>query len=376
MSVIASDQPDPRLAELLTQLQLWARELGFQQLGVSDCDLTAEQTRLQRWLEQGYQGEMAWLGENIDKRLNPALLHPQATRVISLRMNYLPENTEQIKILKDPTKAYISRYTLGRDYHKLIRKRLSQLAQKISDHAQTLGLSTPSQRPFVDSAPVLERPLADKAGLGWIGKHTLLINRDVGSWFFLGEIITSLELPLTHQRQANLCGECINCLKVCPTDAFIAPYQMDARRCISYLTIEHKGAIPVELREAMGNRIFGCDDCQAICPWNKFAHFTQEGDFQPRHGLDNSRLVDLFLWTEAEFLSRTEGSAIRRAGFEQWLRNIAVALGNAPSAPEIQAALNQRLSHPSEIVREHINWALEQQANPRRRRRKVADHKW
>ncbi|WP_317931390.1 tRNA epoxyqueuosine(34) reductase QueG [Halioxenophilus sp. WMMB6] len=376
MTLIASDQ-QPALAELRSQLDQWARELGFQQVGVADCDVSAEAARLQAWLAAGYQGEMAWLAESTELRLNPAQLLPGSVRVIALRMNYLPEQTEQIKILKAPEFGYVSRYALGRDYHKLIRKRLARLAQQLQTAAEQLGLATPSQRAFVDSAPLLERPLADKAGLGWIGKHTLLLNREAGSWFFLGEILTSLPLPVATQAVANQCGECINCLKVCPTDAFVAPYQLDARRCISYLTIEHKGPIPEPLREAMGNRIFGCDDCQAICPWNKLAQHTDEGDFQPRYGLHNSQLLELLQWTEAEFLARTEGSAIRRAGYERWLRNIAVALGNAPASAEIIAALESRLAFPSELVREHIQWALTRQRNPQlRRRRKVADHKW
>lgn len=374
MSLNTSDQP--ALAQLSQLLQQLAQEQGFQAVGVSDCDLSEQRQRLLDWLDQGYQGEMQWLGENLDKRLEPALLHQGTVRVIALRMNYLPENTEQIKILKDPNKAYISRYTLGRDYHKLIRKRLAHIATALQRSAVELGLAEPNQRAFVDSAPVLERPLAEKAGLGWVGKHTLVINKDVGSWFFLGEILTSLPLSINEQLADNQCGDCISCLKVCPTDAFVAPYQLDARRCISYLTIEHKSAIPIDLREAMGNRIFGCDDCQAICPWNKFAQHSQEQDFKPRHGLNNQDLVDLFLWTEEEFLTRTQGSAIRRAGYDRWLRNIAVALGNAPSSEIIIQALNHRLDYPSELVQEHVQWALERQLNPARRRRKVEGHKW
>ncbi|BFM05303.1 tRNA epoxyqueuosine(34) reductase QueG [Halioxenophilus aromaticivorans] len=377
MPTIASDAtPLSELQQLRNQLDGFARDQGFQAVGVADCDLEPERQRFQQWLAKGYQGEMQWLVENLEKRLDPSQLHPGTVRVISLRMNYLPEDTDQIKVLKSPDKAYISRYTLGRDYHKLIRKRLSLIAKQLQQSAVTLGLAEPNQRAFVDSAPVLERPLAEKAGLGWVGKHTLVINREAGSWFFLGEILTSLPLPINTGQAENRCGECINCLKVCPTDAFVAPYQLDARRCISYLTIEHKGPIPEPLREAMGNRIFGCDDCQAICPWNKFAHHSQETDFQPRHGLDHQALVTLFMWSEDEFLTRTEGSAIRRAGYERWLRNIAVALGNAPSSAEIIHALRARLAFPSELVREHIQWALVRQCSPGKRRRKVAGHKW
>lgn len=372
--------PEKPTSSAIDQLNTLLVELalaqGFQAVGVSDCDLEKERDRFAAWLKLGHHGSMQWLADNFDKRLQPDQLHPDTVRVISMRMNYLPENTEQIKILKSPRKAYISRYTLGRDYHKLIRKRLSLIAKQLQQAAVQLGLAEPSQRAFVDSAPVLERPLAEKAGLGWIGKHTLLLNQEAGSWFFLGEILTSLPLPVNQQLSKNQCGDCINCLKVCPTDAFVAPYQLDARRCISYLTIEHKGAIDEDLREAMGNRIFGCDDCQAICPWNKFAQHTQENDFRPRHGLDNADLVDLFLWSEDEFLTHTEGSAMRRAGYERWLRNIAIALGNAPSSEAITQALQRRLDFPSDMVREHIHWALNRQRNPGKRRRKVAGHKW
>lgn len=372
--------PEKPTSSAIDQLNTLLVELalaqGFQAVGVSDCDLEKERDRFAAWLKLGHHGSMQWLADNFDKRLQPDQLHPDTVRVISMRMNYLPENTEQIKILKSPRKAYISRYTLGRDYHKLIRKRLSLIAKQLQQAAVQLGLAEPSQRAFVDSAPVLERPLAEKAGLGWIGKHTLLLNQEAGSWFFLGEILTSLPLPVNQKLSKNQCGDCINCLKVCPTDAFVAPYQLDARRCISYLTIEHKGAIDEDLREAMGNRIFGCDDCQAICPWNKFAHHTQENDFRPRHGLDNADLVDLFLWSEDEFLTHTEGSAMRRAGYERWLRNIAIALGNAPSSEAITQALQRRLDFPSDMVREHIRWALNRQRNPAKRRRKVAGHKW
>jgi epoxyqueuosine reductase len=359
-------------AQLAADIKLWGRELGFQQVGITDIDLSHEESRLQDWLAQGYQGTMAWLAAHGNKRSRPAELVPGTVRVISVRMNYLPGDTQQIRILKDPTKAYISRYTLGRDYHKLIRKRLGQLAQRI-DAALPADFPDKGEvqnRAFVDSAPVMERPLAEKAGLGWTGKHTLILNSEAGSWFFLGEICTFLPLPVDQPDQPNRCGDCTACLKVCPTDAFPQPYVLDARRCISYLTIENPGAIPEEFREPMGNRVFGCDDCQAICPWNKYAQPTQETAFLPRHGLADSDLLTLFNWTETEFLTYTEGSAIRRVGYEGWLRNLAVGLGNAPSDPQIIAALELKRPQVSAMVQEHIDWALAQQAQPRRRRRR------
>ena len=362
------------LNQLAADIKIWGRELGFQQVGITDIDLSAAEVRLHEWLAKGYHGTMEWMTAHGNKRSRPSELLPGTVRVISVRMNYLPGDTQQIKVLKDPIKAYVSRYALGRDYHKLIRKRLALLSQKIDaalpddfPHRNEL-----TNRGFVDSAPVMERPLAEKAGLGWTGKHTLILNSDAGSWFFLGEIFTFLPLPVDVPNQPNQCGECSACLKVCPTDAFPAPYELDARRCISYLTIENKGAIPEEFREPMGNRVFGCDDCQAICPWNKYAQFTGETDFLPRHGLADGDLVTLFNWTEAEYLKNTEGSAIRRIGYEGWLRNIAVGLGNAPTDENIIAALNSKRHEVSPLVLEHIDWALMQQANPtRRRKRKI-----
>lgn len=361
-------------AQLAADIKLWGRELGFQQVGITDIDLSHEESRLQDWLAQDYQGTMAWLAAHGNKRSRPAELVPGTVRVISVRMDYLPGDTQQIRILKDPTKAYISRYTLGRDYHKLIRKRLGQLAQRIDAAlpADFPGKGEVQNRAFVDSAPVMERPLAEKAGLGWTGKHTLILNSEAGSWFFLGEIFTFLPLPVDQPDQPNRCGDCTACLKVCPTDAFPQPYVLDARRCISYLTIENPGAIPEEFREPMGNRVFGCDDCQAICPWNKYAQPTQETAFLPRHDLGDSDLLTLFNWTETEFLTYTEGSAIRRVGYEGWLRNLAVGLGNAPSDPQIIAALELKHPQVSAMVQEHIDWALAQQAKPgRRRKRKI-----
>lgn len=360
--------------QLAADIKGWGRELGFQQVGIADIDLSREEPLLQEWLNKGYQGSMEWLTAHGTKRSRPAELVPGTVRVISVRMDYLPGDTQQIKILKDPTKAYVSRYALGRDYHKLIRKRLAQLAQLIDKALPEdyPGKGEVQNRAFVDSAPVMERPLAEKAGLGWRGKHTLILNSTAGSWFFLGEIFTFLPLPVDQSTQANQCGECTACLKVCPTDAFPRPYELDARRCISYLTIENKGAIPEEFREPMGNRVFGCDDCQAICPWNKYAQFSNETDFLPRHGLADSDLLTLFNWSEAEFLANTEGSAIRRTGYEGWLRNLAVGLGNAPSNPQIVAALTAKRPQTSELVQEHIDWALAQQAKiNHRRKRKI-----
>lgn len=356
--------------QLAINIKLWGRELGFQQVGITDIDLSREEPRLQEWLQKNYHGTMEWLSAHGNKRSRPAELIPNTIRAISVRMDYLPGDTQQIKMLKDPTKAYISRYTLGRDYHKLIRKRLSVLAEKI-DAALPNNFPLKGQhRAFVDSAPVMERPLAEKAGLGWTGKHTLIINSKAGSWFFLGEIFSFLPLPVDHPKEQNQCGECTACLKVCPTDAFPKPYVLDARRCISYLTIENTGAIPEEFREPIGNRIFGCDDCQAICPWNKYANLTQEKDFNPRHSLDQVDLIDLFQWSEEEFLQKTEGSAIRRAGYEGWLRNIAIGLGNAPSDEKIIQALETKRNDCSDMVNEHIDWALIQQHNPNRRRKR------
>ena len=286
-------------------------------------------------------------------RSRPQELHPGTVRVISARMDYLPEPAENIAVLlESPSKAVVSRYALGRDYHKMMRKRLQKLALQIEQYAGPFGY-----RVFVDSAPVLEKALAEKAGLGWIGKHSNLINKQAGSWFFLGEIFTDLPLPIDTPATDH-CGACTKCIDICPTGAIVAPYTVDARRCVSYLTIELHGSIPEELRPLMGNRIYGCDDCQLVCPWNRFARLTQEQDFSPRHGLDTPELIELFLWGEKQFLQRTEGSAIRRIGHQSWLRNIAVALGNAPTSPAVIEALNGHLQHHSDVVREHVAWAL------------------
>lgn len=348
-SVLATDG-----RSLLQEIRSWAKELGFSQLGVSDIDLAQHEDYLQRWLAAGYHGQMQWMGDHGTKRSRPEELIPGTCRVLSLRMDYLGDGADPMTVLEDPNKAYIARYTLGRDYHKLMRKRLAQLAKRIQ---QRLGRG--NYRAFVDSAPVLERALAEQAGLGWIAKNTMLINQDAGSWFFLGEIYTDLPLPADPPQDSKHCGTCQACLDICPTNAFVGPFELDARRCISYLTIEHKGSIDLELRPLMGNRIFGCDDCQLVCPWNKFAQATTEQDFQPRHGLDDRGLVELFAWDESTWAARTEGSALRRIGYERWLRNLAIALGNAPTAPDVVGALFQRADYPSELVQEHVQWALE-----------------
>jgi epoxyqueuosine reductase len=338
--------------ELLTQIQAWAGELGFQQVGVSDIDLGEHPQYLQRWLDAGYHGEMGYMAKHGSRRGRPEQLLPGTLRVLSLRMDYLDPDTQALQVLENKEKGYISRYTLGRDYHKLVRKRLATLAKRIE------ASSGGHHRAFVDSAPVLERAIAEQAGLGWIAKNTMLINSQAGSWFFLGEIYTDLPLPTTSAQEDKHCGTCRACLDICPTNAFIGPFELDARRCISYLTIEYAGSIDEELRPLIGNRIFGCDDCQLVCPWNKFAQPSEEQDFRPRHQLDDSDLVDLFMWDEETWLSKTEGSALRRIGHERWLRNIAVALGNAPTSDAVIDALNNRADFPSELVREHVQWAL------------------
>ena len=340
---------------LLENIRQWALELGFQQLGVANVDLGEHEGYLQKWLDAGYHGSMDYMEKHGSKRSRPQELVPGTCRVLSVRMDYLADDTRPLEVLASPEKAYVSRYALGRDYHKLIRKRLAALARRIDAEA-----GGGQYRAFVDSAPVLERAVAERAGLGWIAKNTMLINADAGSWFFLGEIYTDLPLPSDPPQQSKHCGTCTACLEVCPTNAFTGPFELDARRCISYLTIEHKGSIATELRPLMGNRVFGCDDCQLVCPWNKFAQPTGEADFKPRHELADGDLAALFLWDEATFLAKTEGSAIRRIGHERWLRNLAVALGNAPGTQQVVAALRARSDHPSELVREHVGWALAQ----------------
>ncbi|WP_134085013.1 tRNA epoxyqueuosine(34) reductase QueG [Thiohalophilus thiocyanatoxydans] len=340
---------------LAAQIKQWGAELGFQQTAITDTDLDDYETRLQQWLARDYHGDMQWMAEYGHKRSRPADLVSDTRRIISVRLDYLPEERIDLKALLDhPDKAYISRYALGRDYHKLMRKRLQQLADHIQQQIGPFGY-----RAFVDSAPVMEKALAEKAGLGWIGKHSNLLQRHTGSWFFLGELYTDLPLPV-DEPASNHCGTCQACIDVCPTKAIVEPYVVDARRCISYLTIELKGSIPVALRKPMGNRIYGCDDCQLYCPWNRFADSSQEPDFDPRQRLDEAQLVELFQWDEETFNRNLEGSAIRRIGHERWLRNIAVALGNAATSSEVIAALQARTDHPSELVREHVHWALEQ----------------
>jgi epoxyqueuosine reductase len=342
------------LTDLAASIREWGRELGFQQIGIADVDIAEDEERLMRWLEQGRHGAMDYMQRHGRRRARPQEIAPGTLRVISARMDYLPPAHDAEEVLGNPRLAYVSRYALGRDYHKVLRKRLAQLAQRIESHSDSRG-----HRVFVDSGPILEKPYARNAGLGWIGKHTNLINRRAGSWFFLGEILTDLPLP-TDAPASDHCGTCRACIDICPTRAIVAPYELDATRCISYLTIELRESIPVEFRKAIGNRIYGCDDCQLVCPWNKFARLTAEADFAPRHALDTAKLVELFAWTAEEFLSHTEGSAIRRIGYECWLRNIAVALGNAPGDAEVIAALTARSDHPVEMVREHVRWALAQ----------------
>ncbi|RDH88395.1 MAG: tRNA epoxyqueuosine(34) reductase QueG [endosymbiont of Escarpia spicata] len=348
--------PIPNHQQLAANIKIWGAELGFQQVGITDTELSLAEARFNDWLQKGFHGEMSYMARHGNKRSRPAELEPGTRRIISVRLDYLPEPTRKSReILESPAQAFISRYALGRDYHKLMRKRLQKLAQKISGEIGDFGY-----RVYVDSAPVLEKPLAEKAGLGWIGKHSNLINRKAGSWFFLGEIYTDLPLPI-DQPASNHCGSCRACLDICPTQAIVEPYVVDARRCISYLTIEQHGPIPESLRSRIGNRIYGCDDCQQVCPWNRFAKLGREQDFAPRNGLGNATLTELFEWDETNFLKRTEGSAIRRIGHQSWLRNIAVALGNAPHSENIEAILKVREHDPAELVREHVRWALARQ---------------
>jgi epoxyqueuosine reductase len=341
--------------ELAECIRSWGRELGFQQIGFAGVSAGEDEAWLVRWLALERHGDMDYMARHGLRRARPQELVPGTIRVISARMDYLPpQSRDADEVLADDTLGYISRYALGRDYHKLLRRRLADLAERISNHC-----TDSAYRVFVDSGPVLEKAFARNAGLGWIGKHTNVINRQAGSWFFLGEILTNLPLPLDEPATAH-CGTCSACIDICPTQAIVAPYELDARRCISYLTIEMRDTIPVEFRRAIGNRIYGCDDCQLVCPWNKFSKLSVERDFVVRHGLDASSLVDLFAWNEAQFLSRTEGSAIRRIGHTAWLRNIAVALGNARTSHPVVAALASRQEHESAIVREHVQWALAQ----------------
>ncbi|MDP3294515.1 MAG: tRNA epoxyqueuosine(34) reductase QueG [Nevskia sp.] len=359
-----------------TEIRDRARALGFADAGIASLTLDDDHAHLRRWLAEGLHGGMAWMAEHAALRADPAQLHPGTVTVISVRLDYRPSAEDADAVLADPEAAYISRYALGRDYHKLMRKRLKALAEQL-----TQAIAPHGYRVFADSAPVLEKALARNAGLGWIGKHTLVLNREAGSWFFLGEIYTDLPIAAVPAEPVTpRCGSCTACIDICPTQAIIGPYRLDARRCISYLTIEHHGDIPEELRPAIGNRIFGCDDCQLACPWNRYAKLDATPDFAPRHGLDTARLIELFAWTEDEYLSRTEGMALRRAGHLRWLRNIAVAIGNAladarlgeAAASELVAALDSRSAFPDSTVQSHIRWA--QQRRPAAGSRSTALH--
>ena len=340
--------------ELAREIKQWAKELGFQETAITDVDLSEYEHLLESWIANSYHGTMDYMARNQEKRCHPDQLVPGTIRVICVRMDYALDRENSFSALQEQDKAYISRYARGRDYHKLIRKRLQQLADRIEDVVGEFGF-----RAFVDSAPVLERALAEKSGLGWIGKNTMLINKEAGSWFFLGELFTDLPLPVEKSASGH-CGSCTACIEVCPTDAFVNPNLLDANRCISYLTIELRDSIPEEFRQAMGNRVFGCDDCQLVCPWNKFAKISNEDDFKPRHNFDDIELTKLFAWSESEFLTNTAGSAIRRIGYECWQRNIAVALGNAETSDDVIAALKKGLGTESIMVKEHVEWALAQ----------------
>jgi len=353
----AAGTRDMDAGRLAAAIVKWGRELGFQEIGITDTELSEAEEHLQRWLAAGRHGDMAYMARHGTARSRPAELVPGTLRVISARMNYWPGGADAQAALADGSRAYVARYAVGRDYHKVLRARLARLVDRIAGEVGPFGY-----RVFTDSAPVLEVALAAKAGLGWRGKHTLLLTRDAGSYFFLGEIYTDLPLPPTPAVTSH-CGTCSACIGACPTGAIVAPYELDARRCISYLTIEHHGSIAEELRPLIGNRVYGCDDCQLACPWNKFAPVTGEADFHAvRHGLDRATLVELFAWTREEFDTRLAGSAIRRIGYERWLRNIAVGLGNAPRSDEVVAALRARADDPSPLVREHVAWALARHA--------------
>ncbi len=350
---------DHTLQRLAGQIKILGAELGFSGVAISDINLDECEQRLKQWLANGFNGEMTYMESHGLKRTRPDQLIPGTVRVITVRLNYLNQPmTEAQKTLTNTEKGYISRYALGRDYHKVVRKRLQKLASRICELVGPFGY-----RAFCDSAPVMEKALAEKSGHGWIGKHTNLINRQQGSWFFLGELYTDLPLPIDSQESAH-CGSCSACMDICPTQAIVAPWQLDARRCISYLTIELEGSIPVQFREAIGNRIYGCDDCQLVCPWNRYARLSAEADFRSRHTLDNPSLCELFNWDERDFKRFTEGSAIRRIGYRRWLRNVAVALGNAPRSDRVRDTLKARQSDPCELVREHVQWALRRQAGP------------
>jgi epoxyqueuosine reductase len=375
------NMPPKSLFEIATDIKQWAMELGFQQAAITDTDLSSAEKKFHTWLDNNMHGDMDYMSRHGLKRSRAELLEPGTIRIISLRMDYYPEDFAYAeKILQHTEKGYISRYALGRDYHKLIRQRLKKLVTKIentiirqSDNKNNTDISAYQYRVFTDSAPLLEKSIAQKAGLGWIGKHSNLINSQAGSWFFLAEIYTNLPLPIDNsieytEKHINHCGSCSRCIQDCPTDAIVKPYVVDARKCISYLTIENKGKIPEQYRRAIGNRIYGCDDCQLVCPWNKFSSLTTESDFHPRHQLDKTTLLELFSWTEQQFLDNLQGSPIRRIGYISWLRNISIALGNYlaqhPDNPAIiqslNTALNYSIINKIKLLQEHIEWALKQ----------------
>ncbi|HET7366500.1 MAG TPA: tRNA epoxyqueuosine(34) reductase QueG [Burkholderiales bacterium] len=349
---IAPSLQQTDLERLARDIRTWGRELGFAAIGITGTDLDDDEARLVSWLAAGRHGDMDYMARHGVRRARPSELVPGTVRVISARLDYRPDARDPLAVLADSHRAYVSRYALGRDYHRVLRPKLQKLVDRVES-----AIGAFRYRVFTDSAPVLEVALATRAGLGWRGKHTLLLTREAGSFFFLGEIYTDLELP-TDASGSEHCGTCHACIDACPTGAIVAPYELDARRCISYLTIEHRGSIPERLRALIGNRVYGCDDCQLVCPWNGFAQPTDEADFEPRNGLDRATIVELFGWTQAEFDERLAGSPIRRIGYERWLRNLAVGLGNAPSTPQVVAALRARADHPSALVREHVQWAL------------------
>lgn len=347
--------------ELTALIADWGYALGFADIGISDLNLESAGEYLNQWLSAGYAGEMSYMSKHGDMRWQPDQLHPDTSSIISVRLDYLETGTRPSEILASDRLGYVSRYALGRDYHKVLRGKLKRLVNQIESHLETKAFSGFSARVFTDSAPILEKAIAEKAGLGWIGKNTLLLNETAGSWFFLGEILTNLPLPANIDTATNRCGSCSACIDICPTDAIVAPYQLDARKCISYLTIELRGSIPEVYREAIGNRVFGCDDCQLVCPWNRYAQPNAETDFKPRHGLENNELIKLFQWSEKEFLEKTEGSAIRRTGYQGWLRNLAIGLGNSSGDNSVVQALEAGKGH-SDLVDEHIDWAIQQQS--------------
>lgn len=356
------------LNQLADDIKRWGKELGFQYTGIADIDLSKHESRLTDWLEKGYHGDMHFMEEHGLKRARPSELLPGTLRVVSVRLNYLPPDASFAKHLSDPNIGYISRYALGRDYHKVLRNKLKHLGKKIEAQVPDIVF-----RPFTDSAPVLEHALAEKAGSGWTGKHTLTLSKDGGSWFFLGELFVNLPLPTDTEVEEN-CGECTACITMCPTQAIVAPYTVDARKCISYLTIEYDGVIPKEYRPLIGNRIYGCDDCQLVCPWNRYAHITEESDFLARKTLHGQTLSTLFSWDEQTFLKNTEGSPIRRIGFQKWSRNLVIAMGNAPYSTETIQLLESRLHNTTDMVATHIKWALTQQHNKANQHKEMTRH--